>query len=246
MKLTVIGCGDAFASGGRNNTCFHLKTAGTQLLLDCGATSFVAMKQMGMTPQAIDTIVLTHFHGDHYGGVPFFLLDAIVSKRVHPLTIVSPRGGKARMEQLLESLYPGLAAQIGSTFPIHYHEYQDTRKIAIGNIQIQAFPVVHSPASLPHGIRIEAGQKALGFSGDTEWTDALIPLADQTDLFICECNFYDKDGPSHVSYRTLEKHFSELHTRRLVLTHLGDEMLAHAHELPTECLTDGQILSINT
>lgn len=242
MKLTVIGCGDAFASGGRNNTCFHLKTAGTQLLLDCGATSFVAMKRMGMAPQALDTIVLTHFHGDHYGGVPFFLLDAMVSKRTRPLTIVSPPGGKERMAQLMESMYVGLAAQIGSTFEVHYYEYQHTQKITVGTIDIQPFPVIHSPTSLPHGVRITANDKVLAFSGDTEWTDTLIPLADQSDLFICDCNFYDKDGPSHVSYRTLETHFAELRTRRMVLTHLGEEMIAHARELDKECLEDGQVL----
>ncbi|MBZ0148102.1 MAG: MBL fold metallo-hydrolase, partial [Pseudorhodoplanes sp.] len=82
MRLQFIGSGDAFGSGGRFNTCFHLTGARTNALIDCGASSLIALKRAGIDRNAIETILVTHFHADHFGGVPFFVLDAqLVAKR---------------------------------------------------------------------------------------------------------------------------------------------------------------------
>ena len=70
MRLTIIGCGDAFGSGGRGNTCFLVEAGDTRLALDFGATALVEMKRKGQGPNDLDAIVLTHLHGDHFGGVP--------------------------------------------------------------------------------------------------------------------------------------------------------------------------------
>jgi ribonuclease BN (tRNA processing enzyme) len=245
MLLTVIGCGDAFASGGQFNTCFHLADGGTQLLLDCGATSLVAMQRCGISAAAeIDYIVLSHFHGDHYGGVPFVLLDAMVHKRTRPLTVVSPPGGEGRIGQLMECLYPGLSAKIGMAFPVTYLEFLPEKEIVTPHFRLQAVPVVHSPESLPHAVRLEWNGRKIGFSGDTEWTDNLLAVADGTDLFICECNNYDTESPGHLSYQTLSRHLHRLQTNRLVVTHLGNEMLARRSELEIACLTDVQKLAV--
>lgn len=242
MKLTVLGCGDAFASGGQLNTCFHVQHNDVQLLLDCGATSLIGMRRQGIVPAEIDYIVLSHFHGDHFGGVPFLLLDSLVSKRTKPLTIISPPGGEQRITQLMECLYPGLSQQIGAAFATQYLSF-GAAPVRTPHFQVTAVPVVHSPESLPHAVRLDWDGKSIGFSGDTEWTDALLPIADQADLFICECNYFDKDGSSHISYRQLQSHLPQMKADRIVLTHLGDAMLSHKAELATECLEEGQTLT---
>ena len=76
MRLQFLGSGDAFGSGGRFNTCFHLERANRgNVLIDCGASSMVAIRKWGVDPNAISTVLVTHLHGDHFGGLPFFLLD---------------------------------------------------------------------------------------------------------------------------------------------------------------------------
>src|SRR5258705_13554138 len=91
MHLQFVGSGDAFGSGGRFNTCFHVVAEELNFLIDCGASSLVAMKRLGIDRNAIDLIVLTHYHADHCGGVPFFILDAqFVAKRARPLTLSGP------------------------------------------------------------------------------------------------------------------------------------------------------------
>ena len=97
MRLTIVGSGDAFGSGGRFNTCFLLETSKAKLLVDCGASSLVALKALGIDPNGIDGIVLSHLHGDHFGAIPFLLLDAqFLADRDRPLLIAGPPGTPAR------------------------------------------------------------------------------------------------------------------------------------------------------
>lgn len=82
MQLQVLGCGDAFGSGGRFNTCFHLAGSAGTILIDCGASALIAMRRFGVEPNRIDTVFLTHLHGDHFGGLPWLILDGqLVSGR---------------------------------------------------------------------------------------------------------------------------------------------------------------------
>ncbi|MGH6753925.1 MAG: MBL fold metallo-hydrolase, partial [Bradyrhizobium sp.] len=74
MQLQFIGCGDALGSGGRANTCFHVTGDSVNFLIDCGASSLPALKRLDVVSDSIDLILITHFHGDHFGGLPFFLL----------------------------------------------------------------------------------------------------------------------------------------------------------------------------
>src|SRR5476649_1725090 len=93
MRLTVIGSGDAFGSGGRFNTCFLIEAQNKKLLLDFGASSLVALKSRQIDPGAIDGIFLSHLHGDHFGGLPFLLLDSqYLNRRERPLAICGPPG----------------------------------------------------------------------------------------------------------------------------------------------------------
>src|SRR3954452_7028607 len=107
MKLTIVGSGDAFGSGGRFNTCFKVETAGRTILIDFGASSLVALKAQGIDPNTIDGIVISHLHGDHLGGLPCLLLDAqFLSRRTRPLVVAGPPGSRARIDALMEVFFP--------------------------------------------------------------------------------------------------------------------------------------------
>ena len=75
MRLQFLGSGDAFGSGGRFNMCILVESEATRFLVDCGASSLIAMKRLGVSPNSIDTILITHLHADHFGGLPFFILN---------------------------------------------------------------------------------------------------------------------------------------------------------------------------
>ena len=108
MRLQFVGCGDAFGSGGRFNTCFHLVGRDINALIDCGATSLVSMNKLAIDRNAIRLILLTHFHADHVGGVPFFILEAnYILKRDQPLIIAGPPSLKSRYAEIMQVGFPG-------------------------------------------------------------------------------------------------------------------------------------------
>src|SRR4029434_8411840 len=107
MRVRFLGSGDAFGSGGRLQTCILMESGMFSCLIDCGASSLIALKRAAVDPNDIDTILVTHLHGDHFGGIPFLLLDGQFSRRWRRLLIVAPPGLTDRVIQAMEVLFPG-------------------------------------------------------------------------------------------------------------------------------------------
>jgi ribonuclease BN (tRNA processing enzyme) len=84
----------------------------------------------------------------------------------------------------------------------------------------------------------------VAYTGDTEWTPDLIPAARDADLFIAEAYFRDKPIATHLSVNTIEAHLDELRPKRLLLTHMSDDMLGHPDRARFETAEDGKIVVI--
>lgn len=235
--LTVIGCGDAFSSGGNGQTCFHVESPESTFLIDCGAGALAGLKKNNLPVADIDTIIITHFHGDHYGGLPYLLQDAAKDNRKERLTIVSPPGGEEKIRQLIRLLYPG--SKTLDKLNLHFLPYQHEVEIMLPNLKILPIPVAHKAESLPHGVRIHTTQKTIGYSGDTGWTEQLLKVAADTDLFACECCFYTTEVDGHMNYLQLSANISRLDTKQILLTHFDEEMLANMDKVKLPHAYDG-------
>lgn len=243
VRLRFLGCGDAFAAGARFQTSFYLDGAEEPLLLDCGATTLTALKRDGIASASIGWVVLSHLHGDHFGGLPWLVLDGQFTKRTRPLVIAGPRGTEERFLQAFEALYPG-APDAERPFQTSVVELPERTPYQLGPAVITTFQVIHTPQTEPHALRIQYGGKVIAFSGDTEWTDALLEVADGADVFVCECNGFDRPIPGHIDYATLSEKRSQLGCKRLVLTHMGEEVLARVGELDVEAAEDGMVIAV--
>ena len=245
MYLQFVGCGDAFGTGGRFNTCFHLVGKNVNALIDCGSSSVVGMNKLAIDRNAVSTIFITHFHADHVGGLPFFILEAnYVLKRKSALTIAGPPGLKARYAEIMDSAYPG-TAKLQLSFPLALHEVEIGKRNEIGGVRVTPFRVVHDERAGPClGYRCELEGKTVAYSGDTQWTDSVIDIGRKADLFICEAYTRDKPITSHMALSSLEKHLDEIKPKRLILTHMSNDMLARRAEVPFESAEDGMMVEL--
>ncbi|MCD6580385.1 MAG: MBL fold metallo-hydrolase [Desulfuromusa sp.] len=244
VSLRCIGTGDAFGSGGRLQSCFHLSFPAGQMLLDCGCSSLIGMQRYGVIPAEIDTVVISHLHGDHFGGIPYLLLEGkYASQRTRPLTLIGPPGLEQRVKTAMEVLYPGvIGKQVG--FPVEYRVLDSKQPLQINSAQIECFRVKHGSSKHVYGLQVEVAGKIISYTGDTEWTDNLIPLAQGSDLLIAECFAYDQPVPSHLDYLTLLDKRKQLNCQRMVLTHMGPEMLARLDRLELDTVNDGDMIEI--
>jgi ribonuclease BN (tRNA processing enzyme) len=244
MQVQFIGCGDALGSGGRYNTCFHVTGERVNFLIDCGASSLPALKRLKIVRDDIDLILITHFHGDHFGGLPFLLLDAQFSRRTRPLLIVGPQGIERRLTQLSEALFENSSSTTPRfDLPVIPLTPDETR--TFGAVTVTPFPVVHGESGGPHlAYRLEAEGRVVTYSGDTEWTETLIPAARDADLFIAEAYYYEKIVKNHLSLKTLEAHLAEIKPKRLILTHMSEDVLERLDSLAYTAASDGMIVQV--
>ena len=216
MRLTIVGSGDAFGSGGRFNTCFFLETAKGTLLVDFGASSLVALKARGLDPNRIDGIVLSHLHGAHFGALPFLLL--------------GPPGTRARLDQSLEVFFPRSTTNKWR-FCWDVMEIEVARLTEVLGHSVTTTEVMHYSGAPSTAIVLSDGDKRFAYSGDTEWVDALVSVAAGADLFIVECFAYSGELPGHITWDVLKPRLPDLRARRIMLTHMNPVMLAHLDEV---------------
>jgi ribonuclease BN (tRNA processing enzyme) len=132
LKLTIIGSGDAFCSGGRLQAAFLLEAGTEPILVDCGATTLLGLERLGIGLDRIPHVVISHLHGDHFGGLLWCLMHAaLVTRRTSPLDIYGPPGLEARVTVALEAFYPGMAAKL-TGLSVRYHVIEASKPINIG------------------------------------------------------------------------------------------------------------------
>jgi ribonuclease BN (tRNA processing enzyme) len=244
VRVRFVGSGDAFGSGGRWQTCIHLESGGQNLLVDCGATTLVALKAQGIDPGAIDTVAITHLHGDHFGGLPWLILDGQFARRTSRLHVLGPAGTAARLAQAMEVLFPG-SSGVARRFAVDVEELvPGGPPVRTGAMTVRAWQVVHECGAPPLALRVEDDHASFGYSGDTEWTPALVDVASAVDLLAVEAYTYDKSIPYHLNYRTLRVHLDELRAGRTVMTHMSTDMLGRLADTDLPAAYDGMTLEL--
>lgn len=240
MEVRFIGSGDAFGSGGRLQPCILVTDKEQRFAMDFGLTALIGLRRQEIDPNTIDAVLLSHLHGDHCGGVPFLLMDAMLgSKRERPLTIIGPEGIESHIRKLQEALFPG-SHMMQPKFTVDYLEINPKEPIQLGKYKISAIDARHTATTKPLALKIETGRKTLAYTGDGELTEALIDFTAEADLVIAECYFFDKPVKWHLNYPDIQ----HLKAKKTVLTHMHETMLAHKDEVPETCAYDGMEIRI--
>jgi len=244
VSVTFAGSGDAFGSGGRLQACIHLRPDGAPpVLLDCGATSLAALKRCGFDPSEVAAVFVSHLHGDHFGGLPFLVLDGQFSGRAQPLTVVGPPGTAARLDMAMDCLFPGSAAA-ARRFAVRVTELAPGSTARAAGVEAAAWTADHPSGAPALCLRLAMAGKVIAYTGDTAWTSSLIQVAAGADLLIAEAYYRDKAVPYHLRLADLNTHAAELTSRRIILTHMSADMLDQQGRHGYETASDGLSLRV--
>ena len=242
VRVQFLGSGGPFASGGRLQTCIMIESDQRRYLIDCGMTALVAMARFGIDPGTIDAVLITHRHGDHYGGLPLMILEACVNThegspypaRTRPLCIAGPADTEERVRQLLDLFsWRTPFAEMKDAGLLDFITLETQRETFIAGLTVTASPVVHYTPEAT-ALRVTVSGKTIAYSGDTGWTDTLLEVAADADLFICQAYTIDVPQRGLLNYRTLQEHRDQLTCKRLVLTHIGAQMQTRLAEVTEE------------
>jgi ribonuclease BN (tRNA processing enzyme) len=238
MEVVFLGTGNAFASGGRNAMAILLRTEGFGVLLDCGPTTLVALKRASLAPSDVDLVLLSHHHGDHFGGVPFLLChERYVGRRAKPFRVCGPRGTVSLLDKATSLFFPGIEP---APFAIEYRDLEVEEEQREGDrASFRPFRVDHFPSGVAFGYRVEIGGKTVVYSGDTAWTDVLARESEGADLFVCECSSLERMEEKHTSHHDLARNRDRITARRTLLVHAGEDVISNERELVFELARDG-------
>lgn len=247
MRITFVGTGDAFNSCGRAHTCFRVDSGGRTLVVDFGASALAAWRKSGLNVCDTDSIVLSHLHGDHFGGLPFLLLDyQFVSRCRAPLVIAGPPGTAARLNAAMEVFFPNSTRNTWR-FDWSVVEIAVGQRATLAGFEINTTEMQHASGAPSTALRVARDGKLFAYSGDTAWTDSLIDVADSADLFVVECSSGDAAIPDHIDWSTLKSNLPRLKAKRVAVTHMGESALARSAEMRAagvHVAYDGEIVDL--
>jgi ribonuclease BN (tRNA processing enzyme) len=227
LKVTLLGTGVGIPQPGRSQAAFLLEHE-MPLLFDCGAGTLLRLDQAGLGIDALDTVVLTHLHLDHVSDL-VALANGRYLSGLSGLEIYGPKGTKNYFETV-SNLYPNLKSMDFSV-----HELMPMDSFIVKGFEIFAEEARHSVTTLAY--RIEAEEKVVAYSGDTEPTIRVAALAAGADLLIHECSFPEPfDVTNHSTPRKLGGVLRNQGVKRVVLTHLYPEAEGHEDEMAEQVI----------
>jgi ribonuclease BN (tRNA processing enzyme) len=187
---------------------------------------------------------VTHLHGDHFGGLPFLILDGQFSRRTSPLLVAGPPGIRERLTEAMETLFPD-SSRAPRRFELEVTELPaDGTPARLGAATVRGWEVEHPCGAPPLALRVELGGASFAYSGDTQWTPALAMPADGADLFAVEAYTFDRPIRYHLDYQTLQAHREEIQAQRIVLTHMSAHMLSRLGDAGLPAAHDGMTIDL--
>jgi ribonuclease BN (tRNA processing enzyme) len=245
LTVTLLGTGDAFASFGRTQAGYLIEAPDSRVLIEAGPGLIPALKNHHVPTDSFDLLLISHLHGDHYAGLPFLILDYLWERpRKKVLTVAGPPKLEERTWELMRIMFPRFKLE-EVKHKFKFVVIEDGFSKRFGKFQVRAIRSPHTTPDVSLSYRVSTGGKSIVFSGDSGWNDELVKLSHGADLFLCECTYFESAQLKfHMNYPLLAANRDKFKVGRMVLTHLGREVLSRENEIAIEMGFDGMKIDL--
>jgi ribonuclease BN (tRNA processing enzyme) len=216
VRLTVLGCSGTYPRPDSACSGYLVEHDGFRLLLDLG-NGALGQLQRHCRLTDVDAVWISHLHGDHC----LDLVPYSYARRYHPdgPRPVLPVHGPPGLAERIRAAYE--VAPVDGLGDVYDYAVVGEGTTTLGPFEVTVARVQHPVEA--HAVRLSAGGRSLVYSGDTAASDALVELARDCDLLLCEASWESEPEPPpgiHLTGRQAGEHAARARAGRVVLTHL--------------------------
>lgn len=213
MKVQVIGSGSMWT---KCNSASYL--IDNEIMVDFPNGTCKYLYQNNMKPNSINYMLLTHFHGDHYFDIPFYILNKSKSDNKN-INIFCSKEGKGKINRIGNLAFPNSFKDASRETNIKY-EFNNNFKIK--DYEISKLLVDHGRMKPAYGYIFKDNDKYIGFTGDTSLCDNVEYMASKCNYLFCDCMFI-KGTSKHMGIDNLEYLLSKYPECTFIVSHMEDE-----------------------
>lgn len=221
MKLQVIGTGGMW-----NKEASASYLIDDHILIDIPNGSCKNLYNLGVKAEYIDNVLITHFHGDHYFDIPFYLLKKSKEDELD-VNIFCTKTGKKKIETLFKLGFPTASKNVLKSLHLSYNF---SANFKIDNYEISRIKVSHGNFKPAYGYIIKSNDLTIGFTGDTGYCDNVDYMASVCDYLICDCSFI-LGNESHMGIDDIKKLATKYPDHKFVTSHMFSETIKEAKKL---------------
>ena len=217
MKLNIIGSGSIGAKYISASAMID-----NHILIDVPNGIVKHLKFLGYKISDIDTIFITHLHGDHFADLPFFMLDNFFNKSKNKVKIVCPKGTYNKVNLLFELMFPGDFEKVINAIDIEFFEYDSEEEIVINDIKAKIYCVEHGNMKPTFGYVIENKSKKIGFSGDSAMCKGINYIVEGADVSVLDMSMETEGNNAHMGYNNIKQICKDNPNKKIIATHMHD------------------------
>lgn len=238
MIIQVVGTGSI--SSISNSPSYIIDN---KILIDMPNGNYKNIKRLGIDPVTINHILITHFHGDHYFDMPFYLLKLVDSEKKEVFIYVN-RSGIRKIKKLVKLAFLYSYYRIMINIKVIGIK---KRKFNIFDYEVEKVNVDHGYLKNAYGYIIKHNNIKVGFTGDANYTERIDYLANNCDYLFCDTTFINGTD-IHMGIDNLSLLASKYPKCIFVATHMSDNTRKKIKKLKFKNVIvpkDGDVIKIH-